>query len=62
MSRNIEIFLVLTYNLALLAGACYMIQVYDWSAWLLVLVLIFGASWDKEKTIDKEKAIIEIGK
>jgi hypothetical protein len=57
MSRNIGFLIVCFYNLALLAGACYMIQVYDWSAWLLLLALMFGASWNS-----KEKTTVETGK
>lgn len=57
MSRNIEIFLVLAYNLVLLVGTCYLIIEYNWSTWTLLLALIFAASWDKEKPIT-----VEIGK
>lgn len=56
-NRLVEIFLVCVYNLCLLAGACYLIQVYDWSAWILLLALMFGASWE-----DKKAVSLEIGK
>ena len=54
MSRSIEILLVLSYNLILLFGACYLIVVHDWSAWTLLLVLVLAASWDKEPKITVE--------
>lgn len=46
--KVLEVLLVCLYNLALLFGACYMIVTYDWSAWCLLIPLVFGASW-KEK-------------
>jgi hypothetical protein len=57
MSRILEIVLVLAYNLALLAGSAYMITVHDWSAWILVVALMFAASWG-----DREPIKVEIGK
>lgn len=41
----LAIFLILVYNLALLAGASYLVYYKDASAWLFVLALVFGASW-----------------
>ena len=54
MNRNLEIFLVLVYNLALVAGTSYLIVVHDFSAWMYLLTLIFAASWDKESKISIE--------
>lgn len=54
MNRNLEIFLVLTYNLALVAGTSYLIVAHDFSAWMYLLALIFAASWDKESKITVE--------
>jgi hypothetical protein len=47
--KVLEVLLVLLYNLVLLAGACYMIVTYDWSAWCLLIPLVFGATWKDEK-------------
>lgn len=57
MTRNLEIFLVLAYNLALVAGTSYLIVAHDFSAWMYLLALVFAASWDKESQVS-----IEIGK
>jgi len=57
VSRIIEIVLVIAYNLALLAGSAYMIVVHEWSAWILVVALMFAASWG-----DQEPIKVEIGK
>ncbi len=57
VSRTIEIVLVIIYNLALLAGSAYMITVHEWSAWILVVALMFAASWG-----DREPIKVEIGK
>lgn len=54
MNRNLEIFLVLAYNLALVAGTSYLIVAHDFSAWMYLLALIFAASWDKESKITVE--------
>lgn len=54
MTRNLEIFLVLAYNLALVAGTSYLIVAHDFSAWLYLLALVFAASWDKESKITVE--------
>lgn len=52
MNRLAEIALVIVYNLALLAGASYLVYYRDASAWIYVLALVFAASWktDKEET------------
>ena len=57
MKRIIEIILVIAYNLSLLAGSAYMIAEHDWSAWILVVALMFAASWQ-----DQEPIKVEIGK
>lgn len=53
MNRALEIFIVSVYNLALLAGASYLVYYKDASAWLFVLALVFAAGW-KGKNEDKE--------
>jgi hypothetical protein len=57
MNRLVEIFLVCVYNLALLAGSAYMIVKHDWSAWILLVALVFAAKWG-----DQEPIKLEIGK
>lgn len=44
-ARPVEILLVICYNLALLAGASYLVYYRDASAWLYLLALMFAASW-----------------
>ena len=43
MKRIIELILVIAYNLSLLAGASYLIVAHDFSAWIYLLALMFGA-------------------
>lgn len=54
MKHIIEIAIVIVYNLALLAGASYLVYYKDASAWLFVLAIIFAASWksDKEQKLE----------
>jgi hypothetical protein len=54
VSRTVEIVLVIAYNLALLAGASYLIVVHDFSAWLYLLALMFAAGWGDVPTIKVE--------
>ena len=48
---TLGILLILMYNLALLAGAGYLVYYKDASAWLFVLVMVFGASWKNKEDI-----------
>jgi hypothetical protein len=58
--KLVEVFLVLLYNLSLLAGASYLIIVYDFSAWIYLLALLFAASWkDKDEKRDDDKIVIQ---
>ena len=50
MARLVEIALVVFYNLALLAGASYLIIYHDFSAWIYLLALIFASGWDAKKS------------
>ena len=54
MNRILEVLIVVVYNLALLAGASYLVYYKDASAWLYLLALLFAASWknNKEEAID----------
>ena len=58
MNRIVEIALVIIYNLALLAGASYLVYYKDASAWLFILALIFAAGWKN----GKEPVTVEVGK
>ena len=57
MKRIIELILVIAYNLSLLAGASYLIVAHDFSPWIYLLVLMFGATWG-----DRDPIIVEVGK
>ena len=48
----LEIFLVLLYNLILLAGASYLVVAHDFSGWIFFLVLLFGATYTKKEKND----------
>lgn len=47
----VAILLILVYNLALLAGASYLVYYKDASAWLFVLAMVFGASWKNKEDV-----------
>ena len=49
MTRAFEFAVIATYNLALLAGASYLVYYKDASAWIFALALLFGASWNSDK-------------
>lgn len=49
--KTIDIILIMLYNLALLAGAGYLVYYKDASAWLFVLAMVFGASWKNKEDI-----------
>lgn len=49
MNRLAEIAVVSIYNLALLAGASYLVYYKDASAWLYLLALLFAGGWKTEK-------------
>ena len=41
MKDTIVAIVVLSYDLALLAGTAYLVQVHDWSMWTFVLTALF---------------------
>ena len=45
----LEMLFILVYNLALLAGASFLVYYKDASAWIYVIALCFGASWKSDK-------------
>ena len=47
----IETFLLLLYNLSILAGTVYLIIEYEWSTWwMLLAVLLLATSINREKS------------
>jgi hypothetical protein len=47
MSDNFVVFMILLYNFAIVAGASYLIVVYDWSMWTYLLAMFFILSTRK---------------
>ncbi len=43
-----ESILVLSYNLALIAGTAYLVQVHNWSMWTFLLTVCFIANKTKD--------------
>ena len=50
--KTVDKLLILTYNLILITGACYLVYYKDASAWLFLLALIFAGSWKESKKDD----------
>lgn len=50
--KSVDKLMILTYNLVLVSGACYLVYYKDASAWLFLVALIFGASWKEGKKDD----------
>ena len=40
--------MVLTYNITLIVGTAYLVQVYDWSMWTFLLTTIFFVTKTKD--------------
>ena len=40
----LKLFMLLVYNLSLLAGTAYLVQVHSWSPWWFLLNVVFWAS------------------
>lgn len=49
MVKSVDKLMILTYNLTLAGGACYLIYYKDASAWLLLLALMLAGSWKERK-------------
>ena len=58
MKQLIEVFLVMIYNLAILAGASYLYVEHDVSAWIFALPIIFAASWNTHKKDSAGESLI----
>ena len=52
--KLVEVFMVMVYNLALVAGASYLYVAYNVSGWIFLLPLIFAASWSTKKEESNE--------
>ena len=52
MVNPIDKLMILTYNLILAGGACYLVYYKDASAWLFLLVLALAGSWKEGKKDD----------
>ena len=50
--KTVDKLLILTYNLILVTGACYLVYYKDASAWLFLLVLVLAGSWKESKKDD----------
>ena len=48
MKDIIEYILVMSYNLALIIGTVYLVQVHSWSMWIFLLTLCFLADKTKD--------------
>jgi hypothetical protein len=49
MKHVVVVFLVICYNLILVAGASYLVAIHNFSPWIYLLALIFGATWKDDK-------------
>ena len=47
MRDNFVVFMILVYNLTIVAGASYLIVVYNWSMWTYLLAMFFLVSLGK---------------
>lgn len=47
MRDNFVVFMILVYNLTIVAGASYLIVVYNWSMWTYLLAMFFLLSLRK---------------
>lgn len=52
MVNPIDKLMILTYNLILAGGACYLVYYKDASAWLFLLVPALAGSWKESKKDD----------
>jgi uncharacterized protein (DUF983 family) len=48
MSDNFVVFMILLYNFAIVAGASYLVAVYNWSMWTYLLAMCFMLSTRKK--------------
>lgn len=41
MNNTLVVFMILVYNFAIVAGASYLVAVYNWSMWSYLLAILF---------------------
>jgi hypothetical protein len=51
--KTIDIFLVLCYNLTIVAGTAYVVQFYDWSPWWFLLAVMMMLNFKSKKDEDE---------
>jgi hypothetical protein len=44
---SVDKLMILMYNITLLTGASYLVYYQDASAWIYLLALLFGATWNQ---------------
>ena len=52
MNKNLSVVSVLIYNLIIIFGTIYMIQVFDWSVWWLLAAFICLMSFEKNEKVE----------
>jgi Ca2+/Na+ antiporter len=52
MNKNLSVVSVLIYNLIIIFGTIYMIQVFDWSVWWLLAAYICLMSFEKKEKVE----------
>jgi len=60
MNKNLSVVSVLIYNLIIIFGTIYMIQVFNWSVWWLLAAFICLMSFEKNEKVelsDQQKKI-----
>jgi hypothetical protein len=52
MNKNLSVVSVLIYNLIIIFGTVYMIQVFDWSVWWVLAAFICLLSFEKNEKVE----------
>jgi hypothetical protein len=52
MNKNLSVVSVLIYNLIIIFGTIYMIQVFNWSVWWLLAAFICLMSFEKKEKVE----------
>jgi hypothetical protein len=52
MNKNLSVVSVLIYNLIIIFGTIYMIQVFNWSVWWLLAAFICLMSFEKNEKVE----------
>ena len=48
--KSVDKLMILLYNIILLAGASYLVVEHDVTAWIYLIALFFGATWNEKDT------------